>query len=104
VADDLTSQMTSGKLKVGDALPSTSALMGLYQASSTVIRSAIRELGSAGLVEGQPGKAVYVIRLPEESTGHTPEYLDLKTALGKLTSVVEELTDRVARLEASDGH
>ncbi|WNV82899.1 winged helix-turn-helix domain-containing protein [Umezawaea sp. Da 62-37] len=103
VADDLMSQMVSGTLKVGDALPSTSALTRQYQASATVVRSAIRELSSAGLVEGQPGKAVYVIALPHEpATRDGREYPEIRTALTKLTRVVEDLAERVARLEAKD--
>lgn len=103
VADDLISQMASGKLTVGDALPSTSALTQQYRVSTGVVRAAISELSSAGLVEGQPGKAVYVIRLPDEPVGQGQEYRDLRTAIDKLTGVVEQLTDRVAQLEAKDG-
>ncbi|MGW1529260.1 GntR family transcriptional regulator [Streptomyces sp. NPDC001588] len=68
LADELRSQIASGKLQVGAALPSASQLVKAHGVSTTVVRDAIRILREEGLVYGQPGKAVFVRATPDEST------------------------------------
>ncbi|WP_435831582.1 winged helix-turn-helix domain-containing protein [Catellatospora methionotrophica] len=58
--DDLTGQITSGKLKPGDQLPSAAQLRAQYNVSITVVRQAMQWLKAAGLVEGVPGVGVFV--------------------------------------------
>lgn len=60
VARDIREQISSGKLKPGDKLPSFGALCQHYSASSTVIRSAMLVLKAEGLIDGRQGKGVYV--------------------------------------------
>jgi GntR family transcriptional regulator len=61
VARDIREQISSGQLKPGDKLPSFAALCEHYQASSTVVRTAMLLLKAEGLIEGRQGKGVYVM-------------------------------------------
>jgi DNA-binding GntR family transcriptional regulator len=64
LADEIRAQITSGKLKPGDKLPSTSQLCQIYGVSTIVIRNAMITLKAEGFVEGVPGVGVYVTRNP----------------------------------------
>jgi len=64
VAEDIRAQIRSGTLKVGDRLPSTTALIARYQVSYGTVRAAILVLKAERIVEGQQGEAVYVIGVP----------------------------------------
>jgi DNA-binding GntR family transcriptional regulator len=88
VADDLRSQVISGALPVGSAIPSTAQLMKIYEVSSSAARAAVAELRRQGIVVGQPGKAVYVRATPEAAR---EERVNIET-LGK---EVRELRRRV---------
>jgi DNA-binding GntR family transcriptional regulator len=60
MADDLRSQIESGKLKPGDALPSEMALADRYGVARGTARHALAELEGAGLVTTVHGKGRYV--------------------------------------------
>ena len=64
IASALRAQISSGELAVGDPLPSTRRLMEIHSASNNVVRAAVDVLRQEGLVQGQPGKAVYVRATP----------------------------------------
>jgi GntR family transcriptional regulator/GntR family histidine utilization transcriptional repressor len=64
LADEIRAQITSGKLKPGDKLPSTSQLCQIYEVSTIVIRNAMITLKAEGFVEGVPGVGVYVTKNP----------------------------------------
>lgn len=64
VAEDIRAQIRAGTLKVGDRLPSTTALIARYQVSYGTVRAAILVLKAERIVEGQQGEAVYVIGVP----------------------------------------
>lgn len=64
VADDLRQKMTSGELSVGTAIPSTAQMTRQYGVSSTVVRAAVSQLRTEGLLVGQPGKGVFVCAVP----------------------------------------
>src|SRR2546423_657321 len=57
VAEDIRAQIRSGTLKVGDRLPSTTALIARYQVSYGTVRAAILVLKAERIVEGQQGAA-----------------------------------------------
>jgi len=75
IADEIREQITSGRLKSGDRLPSTSQLCASYGVSAIVIRNAMIKLRAQGLVEGVAGVAVFVsdeaagTRTPPPSAG-----------------------------------
>ncbi|WP_406443075.1 GntR family transcriptional regulator [Streptomyces sp. NBC_01613] len=113
LADDLRSQIASGKLEVGTALPSASQLVKAHGVSTTVVRDAIRILREEGLVYGQPGKAVFVRATPDESASErltldelTDGFQRIQEQLGELEpgagrDAVEELRDEIADLRRS---
>jgi GntR family transcriptional regulator len=93
VADDLRSKIASGVYPDASTLPSTSQLMIAYGVSSTVVKAAIRELRTAGLVHTQQGKGVFVTNA---ALAHRQ---DLSHDVAALTEEIRNLKDRVSRLE-----
>lgn len=61
IAQDIRAQISSGVLKAGDKLPSTRQLVERYEVSEIVIRMAMVQLKAENLVEGRPGRGVYVL-------------------------------------------
>lgn len=102
VADDLRAKITAGAYDVGSDLPSTSQLMQTYAVSSTVVKSAVKELKTEGLVAGQPGKGVYVLRKPHEPQP-SPDYTELIGQISALRdtfgAAIESIQDRLATIE-----
>jgi len=97
VADDLRDRITNGEIPLGNPIPSTAELMSLYDVSSTVARAAVNELRIEGVVIGQPGKGVFVRRLPEPSTGEPQA--GLMGELAALRSDLAAMNRRLARVE-----
>jgi DNA-binding FadR family transcriptional regulator len=60
VADELRIAIRDGRFAPGSQLPSYEALMKQYGVSITVIRSAVRELKTEGLVITHQGKGAFV--------------------------------------------
>ncbi|MEV6405786.1 GntR family transcriptional regulator [Streptomyces bobili] len=60
IADDLRCQITTGRIKPGERLPSESGLAGQYQVSTATLRSALAVLQGEGLVEKIHGKGNFV--------------------------------------------
>jgi GntR family transcriptional regulator len=60
VAADIRAQVKAGVLKAGDKLPSTRELCDHYSVSVTVIRFAMLQLRTEGIVEGRAGVGVFV--------------------------------------------
>ena len=67
IIDDITELIASGQLKPGDMLPSTSELRAQYDASVSVVRNAVQWLKAKDLVEGIPGKGVFVLESAKDS-------------------------------------
>ena len=104
VADDLRVKIAAGDYAVGSELPSTTQLMAHYAVSSTVAKSAVKELKTEGLVAGQPGKAVYVLRQPD-APEPSPDYTELMSQIGALRqhvqTALESVNDRLTKIEAA---
>src|SRR5262249_6200535 len=66
IAADLRTDITTGKLRPGDALPSEVTLMDRYQVARGTARQALAELEGAGLIESIHGKGRYV-RQPHQT-------------------------------------
>ncbi|MET8162889.1 GntR family transcriptional regulator [Streptomyces sp. NPDC005329] len=60
IADDLKRQITTGRIKAGDRLPSEVGLAGQYKVSTATLRSALAVLQGEGLVEKIHGKGNFV--------------------------------------------
>ncbi|GIG58886.1 hypothetical protein Lfu02_32580 [Longispora fulva] len=99
IAADLRAKILDGTYPPGSSLPSAKRLMESYGVSSTVIREATGALRVEGVVQGQPGKAVYVLREPD-GTGEAAG-LDLTRTVGELVETVRLLSERVAALEGA---
>lgn len=94
IADRLRSQIASGELPVGSAIPSTAQLSKQYGVSITVVRAAINQLRADGLVVGQPGKAVYVRATPEAAARERVQLEDLAAQIKEVRSDVDDLARR----------
>ena len=114
VAADLREKISSGALPVGAAIPSGAELRRDYNVSSTVVQRAINELRGEGLVQGQPGKAVFVIATPATVAEESASLHELATQVAHLRTVssgvsevehvkseVEALRKQVAKVEAN---
>jgi DNA-binding transcriptional regulator YhcF (GntR family) len=60
VADALRAEIISGALRPGDPIPSNTTIMDRFKISSSTAQRAVRVLVSEGLVQGVPGRGVFV--------------------------------------------
>jgi DNA-binding GntR family transcriptional regulator len=102
IAQDFRKQIKAGTLKAGDKIPSTADLMARYGVSNNVVRAAITELKSEGLLRGHAGKGVYVQderTVRAEVVGVLNEALDELAALAEREgSMAEQLSPTIERL------
>ena len=61
VVDQIQDLIVTGKLQVGDRLPSEAELCEQFGVSRTVIREATKSLAERGLLHSQPGRGTFVI-------------------------------------------
>jgi GntR family transcriptional regulator len=66
IADDIRHQITTGRIKPGDRLPSEAGLADRYKVSTVTLRSALAVLQGEGLVEKIHGKGNFVRRPPRK--------------------------------------
>ncbi|MGW4791177.1 winged helix-turn-helix domain-containing protein [Nonomuraea sp. NPDC004297] len=104
IVDDLRSQIASGKLPVEAAIPSTNDLAERYDVSITVVRKAVEVLRNEGLVEGQPGKGVFVAATPEAIESDRVTLQDLTRQVAELRAEVTEIRGTVEQLYNRLGH
>lgn len=62
IADDLRQQITTGRLQLGERLPSETALAERYAVSTVTLRHALAVLQGEGLLEKVHGKGNFVRR------------------------------------------
>jgi DNA-binding FadR family transcriptional regulator len=67
LVDALSTNIHSGRLKVGEKLPSEASIEAQFGVSRTVVREAISRLQAAGLVETKHGIGTFIL----DSTGQT---------------------------------
>lgn len=99
VADNLRRAIVSAELGPGDQLPSISALTEEYGISPMTARAAIRELSNAGLIVVRQGQGAFVLEGAASKTDLTVE--DLADLFQQVSTAVQELSERVAALEAN---
>ncbi|MEU9705293.1 GntR family transcriptional regulator [Streptomyces sp. NPDC047981] len=68
IADDLRTQITTGRLKPGERLPSEPQLAARYHVSTATLRNALALLQAEGLIEKIHGKGNFVRRLRRRLT------------------------------------
>jgi DNA-binding GntR family transcriptional regulator len=104
VADALRAEIRGGRIPPGGQLPSYEALMRKYGVSITVVRSAVRELKTEGLVHTHQGKGAFVADpLPEPGTspGDQPSqaFLAVMAEIRSLHDDLDRFGERLSRLE-----
>jgi DNA-binding GntR family transcriptional regulator len=102
VGDDLKRRITEGEFPVGSAIPSTAKLTKTYGVSSTVIRAAVTQLRTDGLLVGRPGKGVYVRSTPEAAAQRAATIDDLSQQVEQLRAELHQ-AESARRDEAAAG-
>lgn len=99
VAASLRSAIAAGTYPVGSELPSTARLTEAFGVSTTVVRAAIRELRTEGLIIGQPGKAVFVRAEPPEGDQHGSIADQLAALTAFVSTELARIDQRITALE-----
>ena len=104
LADALRADIRSGRYAPGSQLPSYEALMKKHGVSITVVRSAVRELKTEGLVYTHQGKGAFV-RDPLPEPGQPPADQGseaFRAVMGEIRSLHDDLDrfeERLSRVE-----
>lgn len=101
VAEVLIREITDGKLKPGDKLPSEPHLVEQFEVSRTVLREAISRLKSLGLVESRQGSGVFVRGTDTMPLRFDPEGAATREAVVQIAEVRRALEAEVAALAAT---
>lgn len=104
VADALREDIRSGRTAPGSQLPSYEALMKKYGVSVTVVRSAVRELKTEGLLYTHQGKGTFIRDpLPDPGPLGPDRPSDaLRAVMAEIRSLHEDLDridERLSRVE-----
>jgi len=104
IADDLRSQIDSGRIKPGQRLPSTRELMERYEVANQTVQSAMRILRGEDLVHSVAGRGIFVREdIGKRGGGAGAGSPEFKQVMDRLDSIVEGMTrldDRLTELEA----
>ena len=90
VMGQIRSWISSGEYPVGSQIPSTAELRHRTGLSLTVVRRAVQQLQADGILEGHPGKGVFVRAMPADADA---EHMDLE-ALSEQVAELRELAER----------
>jgi len=97
--DQIRSKIISGEYPVGAMIPSTAELKETTGLSVTVVRRAVGQLEIDGILEGHPGKGVYVKALPADVDGeHSAEYIAVMQQVAEVSQEVEQLREEFRQL------
>ncbi|MFG2078685.1 winged helix-turn-helix domain-containing protein [Nonomuraea maritima] len=99
IADDLRTQIRTGSLAPGAALPSTAQLCQRYDVSASVVKAAISVLRTENLIVGQQGKGVFVREDAAASLEEPASSDEVMEQLSQMRSTLAVLGDRIAELE-----
>jgi DNA-binding GntR family transcriptional regulator len=102
VADALRSEIASGTLAPGDKLPSIRTLAERFGVAPMTAQSAIDILRSEGLIYTSPGRGTFVradAGSSDAGNSPSPEYLAITEHLSELDTQMQEMADRVGKLE-----
>ncbi|WP_257033114.1 winged helix-turn-helix domain-containing protein [Streptomyces sp. 1331.2] len=111
IAETLREQIRSGGLRLGDALPTQSALMREFGASSLTVQKAMALLKQDGWALSRPGKGAFVARHDQADADELDSPSRETVPAGgtaarvgalehALAGAVEQLADLRARIEA----
>lgn len=96
VRTELLGEISSGRLRPGDQVPTEPQLIDKYQVSRTTVRRALRDLETMGLIDRQPGRGSFV-REPRVAPrlDRLTGFVEDMEALGLNPSASVELIERV---------
>lgn len=86
--------ITSGEYPIGQAIPSTAVLAERTGVSAQVVRRAVGQLEADGILEGHPGKGVFVRAVPEEADRERQDVTSLSKQVSELEERFRELAER----------
>lgn len=104
VIDLIRDRVASGEWPVGRPIPSTPKLRELTGLSITSVRRGVEQLQKDGILEGHPGKGVFVRALPEHADRERADAETLGKRIEEVAGQVAGYADlraRVAELEAN---
>lgn len=97
----LEGEVGAGTLKPGDRLPTEAQLALRHGVSRTVVREAVHQLKSRGLLRSRQGSGVYVAAPPRNrSLAFDPSVLDSMTAVIQVVELRRVLEGEIAALAA----
>ncbi|MBK6851064.1 MAG: FadR family transcriptional regulator [Burkholderiales bacterium] len=97
----LGAQVQSGRLKPGDRLPSEAQLAETHGVSRTVVREAVHQLKSRGLLRSRQGSGVFVAPPPlNQSLAFDPSVLESVDAVVHVVEVRRVIEAEIAALAA----
>jgi GntR family transcriptional regulator len=100
VADVLRAEIRSGKLPMGERLPSVRDLSSRFEIAPVTTQSALRVLRDEGLIVSRSTRGYFVRdALPAEPT-ESAEYSMIRDQLTSVQNAMHELAGRISHLEA----
>jgi len=94
-------QIDGGTLKPGDRLPTEQQLAGAYGVSRTVVREAVHQLRSQGLVRSRQGSGVFVTAPPaHRALAFDPKVLESLDAVVQMVELRRVIEGEMAALAA----
>ena len=101
VAQQLSTEIRSGRLAPSSRLPAEARLVEQFQVSRTVVREAVSRLKSLGLVDSRQGSGVFVVAsVPFVPLNFDARHADSKEAVVQMVEVRRALEAEVAALAA----
>jgi GntR family transcriptional regulator, transcriptional repressor for pyruvate dehydrogenase complex len=101
LAARLLAQVEVGELAPGDRLPTEQQLAEIHGVSRTVVREAVHQLRSHGVLVSRQGSGVYVaLAAPNKPLAFDPRVLDSLTAVVQIVEVRRALEGEIAALAA----
>ena len=101
LATRLCAQIESGALKAGDRLPTEQQLAASHGVSRTVVREAVHQLKSKGMVQSRQGLGVFVAPPPQhQALAFDPAVLGSVQAVAHVVEVRRVLEGEIAALAA----
>jgi DNA-binding GntR family transcriptional regulator len=85
-------EISAGRLRPGDLLPTKEQLKAQHDASLNTIDGALSVLREKGLIESRQGRGTYVIEPPSSSPTREDEIEDLKARVARLEARVDDMT------------
>lgn len=99
IQQDLLSRISRGEWKLGELMPSESALLKDYEVSRVTLRQALAELEKDGIIKRFRGKGAYVKGISPKPYVHELKYRLVTQDQGLGTDSDEDMSARILTLE-----